>query len=195
MFAQLSQFVKRVFAAPKKDEPVRQEMLVRSHAHKQQYKSWVEQGGHSEMLKNLYTAYTLNKLGITGDVPMHVFVNGPSRHVLLHYTDAMGKTLFPFLQDYFRDRIMRIGYNLYLSDRQTISRAGHTEQIDRHILRPALPAFQEPGKLEQLYGHITLSVHVIDERPLFLQISAETLQDKQYTAVFPFDELAETLFQ
>jgi hypothetical protein len=195
MFEHVTHLLKRVFAAPKQLEPVRQEMLVRSFGHKQQFKTWLAQGGHEEILKNLYTSYTLNKLSITGDVPMHVFVEGTSRHVLLHYTDAMGKTLFPFLQDYFRDRIMRIGYNLYLSDRQTISRAGHIEQIDRHILRPALPAFQQPGKQEQLYGHITLSVHVIDDRPLFLQISAEAIQDKQYTAVFPFDELAETLFQ
>lgn len=195
MFAQFSQFVKRVFAAPKKEEPVRQEMLVRSYSYKQQYKTWINQGGHEEILKNLYTSYTLNKLQITGDVPMHVFVEGSSRHVVLHFTDSMGKTLFPYLQDFFRDRIMRIGYNLYLSDRQIISRAGHIEQIDRHILRPAVPAFHSGDKLEQLYGHITIKVDYIDDRPLYLQISAEAIQDKAYGKVFPFDELAETIFQ
>ncbi len=195
MFEQLALFVKRVFSAPKAQEPVRQEMLVRSFSHKQQYKNWLSQGGHEEILKNLYTSYTLNKLNITGDVPMHVFVEGNSRHVLLHFTDSMGKTLFPYLQDFFRDRIMRIGYNLYLSDRQTISRAGHIEQIDRHILRPAVPAFYSGDKLEQLYGHITIKVDYIDDRPLYLQISAEAIQDKVYGKVFPFDELAETIFQ
>jgi hypothetical protein len=195
MFAHISQFVKRVFAAPKKDEPVRQEMLVRTRTFKSQFKNWLAQGGQNEILKNLYTAYTLNKLGISGDVPMHVFVNGSSRHVLLHYTDSMGNTLFPFLQDYFRDRIMRIGYTVSLSDRQVIARAGHSEQIERHILKPSLTGIQKIDKKEQLYGHITISVSTIDGRPLFLQITADTIQDKQYNSVFPFDELAETLFQ
>ncbi len=195
MFENLSQFVKRVFISPQKDEPVRQEMLVRSRTYKSQLKNWLSEGGHNEILKNLYTAYTLNKLGISGDVPMHVFVNGTSRHVLLHYTDSMGNKLFPFLQDYFRDRIMRIGYTVSLSDRQIIARAGHSEQIERHILKPSLSGIQKKDKKEQLYGHITISVNTIDGRPLFLQITAESIQDKQYNAVFPFDELAETLFQ
>ena len=72
---------------------------------------------------------------------------------------------------------------------------GHSEQIERHILKPSLSAIQKSDKKEQLYGHITISVSVIDGRPLFLQITSTTIQDKQYNAVFPFDELAEILFQ
>jgi hypothetical protein len=106
----------------------------------------------------------------------------------------MGKHLFPFLQDYFRDRVMRIGYNLYLSDRQTINRISHLEVVDRHVLRPHVPAFQFNDLPEQLYGTISIVVHYVDDRPLFLQITAETQSDKTFAPAFPFDELAEILF-
>lgn len=195
MLEQLSQFVKRVLTSPAKDEAVRQEMLVRSRSFKLHFTSWLTQGGQNEILKNLYTSYTLNKLRISGDLPMHVFVNGSSRNVVLHYTESMGKVLFPYLQDYFRDRVMRIGYSVSLSDRQIISRAGHTEQIERHVLKPCIPSVSLTDKIEQLYGYITISVSTIDGRPLFLQITAETIQEKQYNSVFSFDELAEELFQ
>lgn len=171
-----------------------QEMLVRSHRQKQLFKSWLHENQHNEVLKNLYTSFTLSKSGISGDIPMHVFSDRHSRHIIIHYMDMMGKHQFPFLQDYFRDRVMRIGYNLYLSDRQTINRISHLEVVDRHVLRPHVPAFQLNDLPEQLYGIISIVVHYVNERPLFLQITAETQAESHYAPAFPFDELAEILF-
>ena len=125
---------------------------------------------------------------------MHVFSDRNSRHVMIHYLAMMGNHLFPFLQDYFRDRVMRIGYNLYLSDRQTINRVSHVEVVDRHVLRPHVPAFQINDLPEQLYGTISIVVHYVNERPLFLQITADTVIDSSFAPPFPFDELAEILF-
>lgn len=175
-------------------ETVTQEMLVRSHKQKQLFKSWLQAGAHSEILKNIYTSFTLSKSGVSGDLPMHVFSHGNSRHIVLHYMDSMGKNQFAFLQDYFRDRIMRIGYTLYLSDRQLIHRYSHVEVVDRHVLRPYVPAFSIKDKPEQLYGTISIVVHSANDRPLFLEIFSEANTDDSLAPAFPFDELAEILF-
>ncbi|MEX1189780.1 MAG: hypothetical protein WED33_11025 [Bacteroidia bacterium] len=175
-------------------ETVTQEMLVRSHKQKQLFKAWIKDGTHNEVLKNIYTSYTLSKSGISADIPMHVFGQRNSRHVIIHFMDVMGKNQFAFLQDYFRDRIMRIGYNLYLSDRQIINRISHLEVVDRHVLRPYVPAISLQDKPEQLYGIISIVVHTANDRPMFLEISAETSNDIGQAPAFPFDELAEILF-
>jgi hypothetical protein len=196
MLDRLKQQLRKWFPPGKQDssEAVVQEMLVRTHRQKQLFKTWIQEGRQHEVLKNIYTSYTLNKSGISGDVPMHVLLSGQHRQVIIHYLDVMGKHVFPFLQDYFRDRIMRMGYNLYLSDRQIIQRASHTETIDRHILRPYVPAVHLSDKPEQLYGVISVIVHRVNERPLYIQILAEAQHDPNLGEVFPFDELAEILF-
>jgi hypothetical protein len=196
MFEKLKQQILKWFKpqTTSTQDALAQEMLVRSHRQKQLFKSWLHENQHNEVLKNLYTSFTLSKSGISGDIPMHVFSDRGSRHIIIHYMDMMGKHQFPFLQDYFRDRVMRIGYNLYLSDRQTINRISHLEVVDRHVLRPHVPAFQLNDLPEQLYGIISIVVHYVDERPLFLQITAETQAESHYAPAFPFDELAEILF-
>lgn len=196
MFEKLKQQFRKWFQSQTtaSQDALAQEMLVRSHRQKQLFKTWLQENQHNEALKNIYTSFTLSKSGISGDIPMHVFSDRNSRHVLIHYHDMMGKQLFPFLQDYFRDRVMRIGYNLYLSDRQTINRVSHLEVVDRHVLRPHVPAFQLNDLPEQLYGTISIVVHYVNERPLFLQITAEIQPESNYAPAFPFDELAEILF-
>lgn len=195
MFASLARFVRSLLGTYEEPyRPVRQEMLVRSQSFKLHYTKWLGQKRHEEFLKNLYTSFTLNKLGIAGDIPLHYYQEPYSSHLLIHYIDKMGKDLLPFLQDYFRDRAMRLGYSLYLSDRKTLERLGYVEKTERHILRPGVSMFPGVGKQEQLYGVIELLLLYIDERPLYLSITAEASLDEGFSPCFPFDELAEILF-
>jgi hypothetical protein len=173
---------------------VKHDMLVRNRIFKQQYKTWLETNRHTELLKNLYTSFTLSKLGITGELPILYYTERQSKHVLIHYIDPIGKHALPFLQDYFRDRVMRIGYTLFLSDSQLINRMGYTERIDSHLLKPQIKAFPFDAKHEQLYGAIQISFHSINSRPLYLRITSEELTDREFNKAYSFDELAEILF-
>ncbi|MEZ5173481.1 MAG: hypothetical protein R2850_08235 [Bacteroidia bacterium] len=196
MFEKLLQQIRKWLSSPSQADAgaVVQEMLVRPQRFKQQYRSWIADGAHHEVLKNIYTSFTLTHSGVSGDIPMHVFRNGSSRTVVIHYFDGLGKNIPAFLQDYFRDRVMRIGYNLFLSDRQEINRVSHQETVDRHVLRPYVPSFHINEKPEQLYGTISIAVHYADERPMFLEISSEVMHGGEFAPAFPFEELAEILF-
>jgi hypothetical protein len=195
MFESLKHFVATLFERNHPEEkPVRNEMLVRNYAFKQNYQKWLEQKRETEVLKNLYTSFTLSKLGISGDLPIRSFITNNQSSVLIPFIEPIGKEVLPRLQDYFRDRIMRIGYNLYLSERQIIARAGYNERVDRHILRPHVPAFSIDDMHEQLYGNIQISINYVNDRPLFLELSAEPVNAPNYSAIYPFDELIEILF-
>lgn len=173
-----------------KEDAVQAEMLVRSRMYKEEFRKWITRGHHQELLKNIYTTYTLNKLGVRSELPLH-YMSGIGRHtVVIHYLDVYGKDVFPYLQDYFRDRIMRLGYQLYLSERLDLPKG----RLERHILRPQVPAFNINDLPEQLYGNLEVSVFFADQRPVYLEIHAEHLSEQRFNKAFSFDELAELLF-
>ena len=196
MFDRFLQQLKKWFRPPESDadQTMTQEMLVRSQKFKQAYRQWIADGAHHEVLKNIYTSFTLSRSGVSGDIPIHVFKQGYATHVVIHYFDGLGRNIPAFMQDYFRDRVMRIGYNLYISDRQLIKRISHTELVERHVLKPYVPAFSLNDKPEQLYGIVSIQVHYANDRPMFLELSAEVSPSDEFSAPFPFDELAEILF-
>lgn len=173
-----------------KEDAVQAEMLVRARSYKEEYRKWITQGHHQELLKNIYTTFTLNKLGIRSELPMHYLGSLGKHTVVVHYLDVYGKDVFPYLQDYFRDRIVRLGYQLYLSERLDLPKG----RLERHILRPQVPAFNINDLPEQLYGNLEVSVFYAEQRPVYLEIHAEHLSEKHFNKAFAFDELAELLF-
>lgn len=169
-------------------------MLVRSFAYKRQYRNWIAQNHPTELLKNIYTTYTLNKAGIQGELPLLYFPLRNGDQILLHQLDLFGKSTLAFLSDYFRDRMMRIGYKLYLSDVQHIQHQSHAAKTERHILQPRKDLALAGQKLPQLYGNIELRVQYCDDRPIFLSIRTEAIENTHYAPPYSFDELAELLF-
>lgn len=169
-------------------------MLVRSFAYKRQFRNWIANNHHSELLKNIYTSYTLNKAGVQGELPLLYFPLRNGNQILLHQLDVFGKATLDFLSDYFRNRLMRIGYKLYLSDLQHVNHQSHAARTERHILHPRKDLALAGQKLPQLYGNIELRVQYCDDRPIFLSIRTEAIENSHYAPAYSFDELAELLF-
>jgi hypothetical protein len=194
MLEQVRLFFRKKFLPPKPlSSGLEVEMLVRNHQFKQLYKNWVGKGFHQELLKNIYTSFTLSKLSIRGDLPLHFYTSPAQSEILFHYIDTIGKPTFSYLQDYFRDRIVRLGYQVYLSERKVVERMGYHSITERHLLKPNLLHHRFDEKVEQLYGNIEIAVHYADDRPVYMSIRSETLSDSHYRKPFPFDELAEIL--
>ena len=169
-------------------------MLVRSFSYRQAFRTWLAKHHHNELLKSIYTSFTLSKVGVQGDFPLSYFPLRTGDQIHIHYLDALGKNTFPYLMDYFRDRIMRLGYKLYLSDKQIINHQSHSARMERHILHPRKDLAIAGQKLPQLYGNIELRVQFIDDKPIYLSILTEPFDQSNYSRAYPFDELAELLF-
>jgi hypothetical protein len=168
-------------------------MLVRSHAYKRNYRKWISENRHAELLKNIYTAFMLSKAGIHGDLPLHYFPLKNGDQVLIHQLDLLGKMTFSFLSDYFRDRLMGLGYKLYQSDFQQLMHQSRNSRIERHILHPRLDLLPYPNIGTHLYGVIELTVQYSDTKPLYFSIRTE-FSNQAESKHFSFDELAELLF-
>lgn len=191
----LIKFVRHLFNLPENSsEQVKHEMLIRSQSYRLAYQKWLRLGRNKELLKNFYTSYTLGRLGIAGEIPLHTFQDESRRHLLVHYIDNLGRDLFPFLLDYFKDSTLKMGYQVSLSERKIVERLGYIEKTEKHVLRPAVSSFQGAGRKEQLYGIISLQISYVDERPLFLELISEEIVHRNYTAAFAFDEYIEILF-
>ena len=196
MFKSIYNRIKRFLMINHKDEhrPVRQEMLVRSMRYKSDYHLWLEQNKQEELLKNIYISFMLRKLNIAGDVPLHAFSHSDSNNLIVHYIDTFGKLNFNYLFDYLKDRTIRLGYMLYLSDRQIIERSGYIEKIERHLLRPHFFPIHLGESKDQLYGNVTITLVFINDRPLYLSIESSQMLENDYKLPYTFDELAEVLF-
>jgi hypothetical protein len=174
--------------------PVRQEMLVRSVRYKSDYHLWLEQQKQVELLKTIYISFVLRKLNIAGDIPLHAYQQNESSNLIVHYIEPIGKNSFNYLFDYLKDRTVKLGYMLYLSDRQIIERNGFIEKVERHLLRPQQSPYYLSENKEQLYGNIALSLIFINDKPLYLKIESSYALEKAYNQAFSFDDFAEVLF-
>jgi len=174
--------------------PVRQEMLVRNVRYKSDYHLWLEQHKQVELLKTIYISFVLRKLNIAGDIPLHAYQQHESSNLIVHYIEPIGKNSFNYLFDYLKDRTVKLGYMLYLSDRQIIERNGFIEKVERHLLRPQQSPYYLSENKEQLYGNIALSLIFINDKPLYLKIESSYALEKAYNQAFSFDDFAEVLF-
>lgn len=174
--------------------PIKQEMLVRNIRFKSDYHLWLEQGKQNELLKTIYISFMLRKLNIAGEIPLHAYSYDESNNLIIHFIEPIGKLHFCYLFDYLKERTIRMGYLLYLSDRQIIERNGYTEKIERHLLRPHYSPFSLGDINDQRYGNISMNLVFINDRPLYLSIESTHLLEKAYEHSFSFDEFAEVLF-
>jgi len=174
--------------------PIKQEMLVRNIRFKSDYHLWLEQGKQNELLKTIYISFMLRKLNIAGEIPLHAYSNDESNNLIIHFIEPIGKLHFCYLFDYLKERTIRMGYLLYLSDRQIIERNGYTEKIERHLLKPHYSPFSIGDINDQRYGNISMNLVFINDRPLYLSIESTQLLEKAYDNSFSFDEFAEVLF-
>lgn len=173
---------------------VRQEMLIRRQSFKLQYKRWKESSLRTEVLKNLYTSFTLSKLGVAGEIPMHYFQDSSRYCLIIHYIETMDKDLLRFLQDHFKERLLKSEYTLYLSERKIFERTGYIEKSERHILKPAFSFFQTKGLNNQLFGLININIQYINDRPLYIEIITENIPGEKFSAQHEFEMLTELLF-
>lgn len=173
---------------------VRQEMLIRKQSFRLSYNKWFLQKRKSEILKNLYTSFTLSKMGISGEIPMHYFQDSMRHFLLIHYIETLEKDELCFLQDYFKDAFIKSNYCVHLSERKIFERTGYIEKSERHILKPKYNLFQIISGFERAFSILVINIQYINERPLYLEIIAERGPEQKFTTQQEADHLAELLF-
>lgn len=100
---------------------------------------------------------------------------------------------FEFLLDEFRDRVLKMDYSLYTSDRKYVEVPAGIQRIDKHYLKPN-PKAHPDGLFNQNYGNVLLELYSLNEKAQYLKCMVTVYSDHTFAEARPFEIFAECLF-
>jgi aspartyl/asparaginyl-tRNA synthetase len=173
--------VKLLTLRPDQPATVLHESFARSESELASYRSWLGTREKEQMLSYIYQEYRLSKAG-QEDPDMIKFLKKPNlQGFTLRYPESMLALHFQHLHDYFKDKVIELGYYTTLSERRIIPRSDFTENIDRYklnTLRPGEDLIREGSK--NYFGTVFIDLYRIEEHPTHLKFfcSYPTPKDK-----------------
>ena len=182
--------------------PFIQEEIKRSESFKNAYFKWLNEGKYRWLLQKIYQGYEAKKQNKTDDLQIHLLQSTGANGFAVSYSLLMEDKDLQFLLDYFRERVLTMGYKSYTSELRIFDRKEYVEAIEKHYLKPitekVMPenAHYHPSNKEiydQKYGNIIIEYITIDDKPSFLRLMRHYYSDFLYTPARPFDELVGAL--
>lgn len=167
------------------------EELRRSQAYQQAYGQWLGSKEAQELIGAVEKSYYLKKNQVAGEYPVHLFESAAANGFALSYHPNIQARQFQFLLDYFRDRVLTLGYRLANTDRQIKEKESYIKTTEKHYLKPPL----SKGRIaDQRYGNVLLEYVLIDQQPSYLKLMVTIYTDHLFTEAQAYDELLDYLF-
>lgn len=183
----------KLFPEKKENRPVQvMELLRRSHKYQMAYATWKESPEAAQILKAIDRSYYLKRNQIQGDYNIHIFQSAAANGFALTYHPALSAQFFQFLLDFWRDRMLAIGYRLANTDRQIREKNSYVEIVEKHYLKP--PLTKNKPLAEQRFGNVLLEYMLVDQQPSYIKVMATIYSDRLFTEALSFDDLLEQLF-
>jgi hypothetical protein len=168
------------------------EALVRSAPYLQQYEEWKSSSQSLALISEIEKAYYKKRNQVAGFYQIHLLQSGPANGFALSYHPEIGEQAFKFLFDYWRDRMLNLGYQLKNTDRHTREMPDHVQTTEKHYLKPPVKPKKLP--INQQYGNVLLEHVQINRQPSFLKVQVNIYADHLYTEAHSFDDLVAYLF-
>lgn len=173
------------------------EVLKRSESDQQQYEQWKESEEKEQLIREIAQAYYYKKTNISSDIEVHL-LNTPYANgfAITYHPDILPKS-FRHLSDYFRDKVLAMGYRLVNADRRITDKGHYVETVEKFYLKPPLSAAdlsQEVIQVNQLFGNIAIEHVLIDNKPSYLKVLASIYSDRQFKEAQSYDDFMSTLF-
>lgn len=168
------------------------EELRRSENYLAAYQSWKESPEAEELVKAVERSYYLKKNQIQGNYAVHLFQSPAANGFALTHHPSLSPRTFQFLLDFWRDRVLALGYRLANTDRQIREKEQFVETIEKHYLKP--PLSKNTAQAEQRFGNVLLEYVLVDQQPSYLKVMVTIYSDRLFTEAQPFDDLLEHLF-
>jgi hypothetical protein len=170
--------------------PFQREALQRSEAIQQSYAIWRHGGAWKQMQQVLWQAFYEGEIHEPHFETIEAGLSSGFR--ILWHSMRFEEDTMMFLADALRDEVLNLGYRLYMSDERQFLRHDYVETIERHYLKPAAELLE--GKVDQLFGNITIEYRLIDRQPYDLKFTAQVYHDHQFSRHLPYPQLLEALF-
>ncbi len=175
-------------------QPAVHEIIKRSVSFEADYARWKDGPLHRRLLNWIAEQYTANQNDQQAIDPSIDFLHTPStKGIAIHFADlGYSNAEARFLLDYFKEQIRAQDYRTQVSDTRTYSKNTWVETVERHYLKPR-PQYDEAGKINQLFGNITVLLTFRDEQVYNLKLSATAYQDRLFNGEQQFSELMRKL--
>ncbi len=161
--------------------------LERAENYKKEYETWRGSGRIKEILSvlRLELENSLSKGQPTEVLGVHEGKGFTG--IYLKNDDLLEGMEYPFLLDYFHERIKSLNYHPYHSTEDQKPQNGFITSKQMHYLKPKLSSLEPPYNQE--YGNITLELEFIDDKPRFLKAFATHYSGFDYAQPKPANEL------
>lgn len=188
----------KLFPAKDSDKaPDVYEVLKRSQQARQQYDKWKESPARHALIEEVAKAYYYKKTDIGSEIDVHLFNTVYANGFAITYHPKIGSKPFQHLADYFRDKVLEMGYRLVNADRRILDRGNYVESIEKYYLKPPLSAedlAQKSVQNNQLFGNISIEHVLIDNQPSYLKVLASIYSDRQFQEAHSYDDFVSALF-
>lgn len=179
-------------------EPFLREELKRSSQDKVDYGFWLESEEKQQVVSFIAEQYAKSNDAQENISLFRVLKSGSSSGFILRYLEASLPSHFQHLFDFLKDQARQQQYIIYTSDVRTYDKPGGVERIERHYLKPSWRVLNrkevnDTGKMNQLYGNITIELHKLNDQPQFLKLLCQYYSDSKFSTPKPFDELMELM--
>ncbi|MGM0566845.1 MAG: hypothetical protein ACQESX_08835 [Bacteroidota bacterium] len=161
--------------------------LERAESYKKDYETWKSSGRIKEILSilrkeledSLKSGEPTNILG--------VHEGKGFTGIYMKNDDLLESREYPFLLDYFHEKIKELNYQPYHSIEDQKPQNGYITSKQMHYLKPKLSSFEPPYNQE--YGNITLELELMDDKPRFLKAFTTHYNGFDYAKPKPANEL------
>ncbi|MFW5974841.1 MAG: hypothetical protein ACOCQ6_01400 [Bacteroidota bacterium] len=161
--------------------------LERAESYKKEYENWKDSERIKEILSVLRAELEVSfSKGEPTDV-LGVHEGKGFTGIYLKNDELLESREYPFLLDYFHERIKELNYHPYHSTEDHKPQRGFITNKQMHYLKPKLSSFKPPYNQE--YGNITLELEFIDDKPRFLKAFATHYTGFDYARPKPANEL------
>lgn len=173
------------------------EVLKRGQADQEAYEAWKVSEEQESLIQEIAKAYYYKKTNITSDLEVHLFNTAYANGFAVTYHPKVSPKHFQHLSEYFRDKVLEMGYRVVNADRRIIDRGQYVETIEKYYLKPPLSAAdlsQDVIQVNQLFGNIAIDHVLIDGKPSYLKVMASIYSDRQFQEAQSYDDFITGLF-
>ncbi|HET6243345.1 MAG: hypothetical protein H0V01_11265 [Bacteroidetes bacterium] len=167
------------------------ENLLRSDKYIAAYQKWRNSTRPVEFSEQIAKAYQLKKAGVEDNIHVSLYNSVYANGFFFTINDAMDENELEFIFDYFKERVLDMGYFLATSDRRIREKNSQIEEIQKHFLKPKNKMNED--LLEQLYGNVLIEYVKINGISSYIKIMANVYSDSKFKKPLGFDEFMEKL--
>jgi len=165
-------------------------------AQARRHAAWVAERVYRNWLGPYFRVYHLRKAGIRSrrDFRVDLLQEDARQGALFFYDPSIGPGNFGHLFQLLGERITALGYHRACHDSRLRRHQQLREHTTKKFFKPNPTDCTVSGRCDQRYGLITLDLVTVNDRPLFIRLSANPVHESHFTHPQSFEALLKTVF-